>query len=95
MRQGARNARSDDTKNLKSAICPWLQKAHPEMDALDPDSRDDRGITNDHIALILLPTEFFLAWDDEVYGHSSEHTHHQLTSTVAFGLESARATQTS
>ncbi|KAJ7925666.1 hypothetical protein B0H13DRAFT_2568447 [Mycena leptocephala] len=39
LRNGARNARS--TKNLKAAIVPWLQTLFPEMDPLDPDSRDD------------------------------------------------------
>ncbi|KAJ6535319.1 hypothetical protein DFH09DRAFT_1324937 [Mycena vulgaris] len=63
LRQGARNARSDDTKNVKTAIVPWLQRLFPEMEALDPDSRDERGIYNDWIGSLLCPTEY--SWVDE------------------------------
>ncbi|KAJ7714241.1 hypothetical protein B0H14DRAFT_2644523, partial [Mycena olivaceomarginata] len=38
---GSRNARSDDTKNLREAIVPWLVAAFPELSpSLDPDSRE-------------------------------------------------------
>ncbi|KAJ7477646.1 hypothetical protein FB451DRAFT_1454487 [Mycena latifolia] len=63
LRSGARNARSDDTKNLKTAIVPWLQKLFPEMAALELDSRDERGIYNDFIGALLCPTEY--DFDDE------------------------------
>lgn len=43
LRNGARNARSDDTKNLKAAIVPWLQKMFPNMEPLDPESREEHG----------------------------------------------------
>ncbi|KAJ7618360.1 hypothetical protein B0H17DRAFT_965188, partial [Mycena rosella] len=58
LRHGARNARSDDTKNVKAAIVPWLQKLFPEMTALDPDSREERGADNPWILTILSPTEY-------------------------------------
>ncbi|KAJ7177145.1 hypothetical protein C8R46DRAFT_48788 [Mycena filopes] len=58
LRSGARNARSDDTKNLKSAIVPWLQKMFPDMEPLDPDSREERGIYNDDFGQLLCPTEY-------------------------------------
>ncbi|KAJ7146777.1 hypothetical protein C8R44DRAFT_18644 [Mycena epipterygia] len=58
LRNGARNARSDDTKNIKVAIVPWLQRLFPDMDALDSDTRDDRGMYNDDIGGILCPIEY-------------------------------------
>ncbi|KAJ7167118.1 hypothetical protein C8R46DRAFT_996814 [Mycena filopes] len=58
LRSGARNARSDDTKNMKSAIVPWLQKMFPDMEPLDPDSREERGIYNDDFGQLLCPTEY-------------------------------------
>jgi hypothetical protein len=58
LRNGARNARSDDTKNLKAAVVPWLQILFPEMDPLDPDSRDDRGVYNGFLMKLLAPTEY-------------------------------------
>ncbi|KAJ7785093.1 hypothetical protein DFH07DRAFT_948173 [Mycena maculata] len=59
---GARNARSDDTKNLKAAIVPWLQRLFINMPALDVESREDRGIYNDFVGALLCPTEY--NWDD-------------------------------
>ncbi|KAJ7138763.1 hypothetical protein C8R43DRAFT_1131928 [Mycena crocata] len=59
---GARNARSDDTKNIKTAIVPWLQKLFPNMPALDSDTRDERGIYHDDIGGLLCPTEY--NWSD-------------------------------
>jgi hypothetical protein len=64
LRNGARNARSDDTKNLKAAVVPWLQTLFPEMDPLDPDSRDDRGVYNDFLVTLLAPTEYDIS-DEE------------------------------
>ncbi|KAJ7764937.1 hypothetical protein B0H16DRAFT_432452 [Mycena metata] len=64
LRTGARNARSDDTKNLKSAIVPWLQRMFPKMVALDADSREERGIYNDDFGHLLCPTEY--DWLDEI-----------------------------
>ncbi|KAJ7841125.1 hypothetical protein B0H13DRAFT_2415140 [Mycena leptocephala] len=69
LRNGARNARSDNTKNLKAAIVPWLQTLFPEMDPLDPDSRDDRGVYNDFLMTLLAPTEYDIS--DEEYGNIS------------------------
>ncbi|KAJ6540229.1 hypothetical protein B0H10DRAFT_1855923 [Mycena sp. CBHHK59/15] len=63
LRNGSRNARSDDTKNIKVAIIPWLRQLFPDMVALDSDSRDDRGLYNDDIGEILCPIEY--PWDDE------------------------------
>ncbi|KAJ7163737.1 hypothetical protein C8R46DRAFT_1280237, partial [Mycena filopes] len=58
LRNGARNARSDDTKNLKSAIVPWLQRMFPDMEPLDANSREERGIYNDDFGQLLCPTEY-------------------------------------
>ncbi|KAJ7131817.1 hypothetical protein C8R43DRAFT_1133490 [Mycena crocata] len=64
MRVGARNARSDDTKNIRAAIVPWLNLVIPSIDpALDPDSRDNRGLYHDDLGALLCPIEF--DWDDE------------------------------
>ncbi|KAJ7782273.1 hypothetical protein DFH07DRAFT_728372, partial [Mycena maculata] len=59
---GSRNTRSDDTKNLKAAIVPWLQRLFVDMPALDVESREDRGIYNDFVGALLCPTEY--DWDD-------------------------------
>ncbi|KAJ7704599.1 hypothetical protein B0H17DRAFT_1193802 [Mycena rosella] len=68
LRHGARNARSDDTKNVKAAIVPWLQKLFPEMTALDPDSREERGAENPWILTILSPTEYDITIKDWFIG---------------------------
>ncbi|KAF7354506.1 hypothetical protein MVEN_01140000 [Mycena venus] len=65
LRHGVRNARSDDTKNLKAAVVPWLQTLFPEMDPLDPDDRDDRGIYNEFLSRLLCPPEYDYS-DEEI-----------------------------
>ncbi|KAF8205623.1 hypothetical protein K438DRAFT_1756983 [Mycena galopus ATCC 62051] len=59
---GARNARSDDTKNLKAAVVPWLQRLFIDMPVLDVESRENRGIYNDFVGALLCPTEY--NWND-------------------------------
>ncbi|KAJ7321286.1 hypothetical protein DFH08DRAFT_1033888 [Mycena albidolilacea] len=64
LRGSSRNARSDDTKNLREAIIPWLNIVFPNITpALDPHSRDNRGIFHDDLGRLLCPVEF--DWDDE------------------------------
>ncbi|KAJ7703533.1 hypothetical protein B0H17DRAFT_1194067 [Mycena rosella] len=64
LRSGARNARSDDTKNVREAIVPWLNILFPKMDPpLDPDSRDNRGLYHDDTGRLLCPIDY--DWDDE------------------------------
>ncbi|KAJ6532802.1 hypothetical protein B0H10DRAFT_1860504, partial [Mycena sp. CBHHK59/15] len=64
LRGGSRNARSDDTKNLREAIVPWLTLVFPELSpALDAHSRENRGIYHDDLGRLLCPVEF--DWDDE------------------------------
>ncbi|KAJ7791048.1 hypothetical protein B0H14DRAFT_2937006 [Mycena olivaceomarginata] len=64
LRSGSRNARSDDTKNVREAIVPWLVAAFPELSpALDPDSRQNRGIYHDDLGRLLCPVE--LDWNDQ------------------------------
>ncbi|KAJ7806462.1 hypothetical protein B0H14DRAFT_2875585, partial [Mycena olivaceomarginata] len=61
---GSHNARSDDTKNLREAIVPWLVAAFPELSpSLDPDSRENRGIYHDDLGRLLCPVEF--DWNDQ------------------------------
>ncbi|KAJ6532797.1 hypothetical protein B0H10DRAFT_2247466 [Mycena sp. CBHHK59/15] len=45
----------------QSAVVPWLP---PDMDPLDPESRDDRGIYNEHIGGLLCPTELNYAYEE-------------------------------
>ncbi|KAJ7664765.1 hypothetical protein B0H17DRAFT_951902, partial [Mycena rosella] len=64
LRSGARNAHSDDTKNVREAIVPWLNILFPKMDPpLDPDSRDNRGLYHDDTGRLLCPIDY--DWDDE------------------------------
>ncbi|KAF7368191.1 hypothetical protein MVEN_00138200 [Mycena venus] len=64
LRSGSRNARSDDTKNVREAIVPWLVAAFPELSpTLDPDSRENRGIYHDDLGRLLCPVEF--DWNDQ------------------------------
>ncbi|KAJ6625271.1 hypothetical protein B0H10DRAFT_2186210 [Mycena sp. CBHHK59/15] len=64
LRNGSRNARSDDTKNLWEAIVPWLNRDYPSMDpALEADSRDNRGIYHDTLGRVLCPIEY--DWNNE------------------------------
>jgi hypothetical protein len=68
MRGGARNARSDDTKNIKAAIVPWLKKFYPNMDPpLDPDSRDNRGLYHDILGALICPPEYDFSDEEYVY----------------------------
>ncbi|KAJ7934480.1 hypothetical protein B0H13DRAFT_2305580 [Mycena leptocephala] len=65
LRGGSRNARSDDTKNVREAIVPWLTLGFPELSpTLDAHSRENRGIYHDDLGRLLCPVEF--DWDDEV-----------------------------
>ncbi|KAJ6621676.1 hypothetical protein B0H10DRAFT_2215032 [Mycena sp. CBHHK59/15] len=58
LRNGARNARSDDTKNLREAIVPWLHRVFPDIDpVLDPASHDNRGLDHDTTGGLLCPVE--------------------------------------
>ncbi|KAJ7302119.1 hypothetical protein DFH08DRAFT_991935 [Mycena albidolilacea] len=64
LRGGSQNAHSDDTKNLCEAIIPWLNIVFPNITpALDPHSRDNRGIFHDDLGRLLCPVGF--DWDDE------------------------------
>ncbi|KAF7348818.1 hypothetical protein MVEN_01401800 [Mycena venus] len=64
LRSGSRNARSDDTKNVREAIVPWLVAALPELSpTLDLDSRENRGIYHDDLGRLLCPVEF--DWNDQ------------------------------
>ncbi|KAJ7875182.1 hypothetical protein B0H14DRAFT_2716681 [Mycena olivaceomarginata] len=64
LRSGSRNARSDDTKNLREAIVPWLVAAFPELSPpLDLDSRENRGIYHNDLGRLLCPVEF--DWNDQ------------------------------
>ncbi|KAJ7491557.1 hypothetical protein B0H11DRAFT_1911815 [Mycena galericulata] len=63
LRSGARNARSDDTKNVREAIVPWLNVAIPGIDPpLETDSRNNRGLYHDNMGAELCPIEF--DWED-------------------------------
>ena len=65
LHSGSRNARSDDTKNVREAIVLWLTIAFSELSpALDPHSRDNRGIYHDDLGRLLCPVKF--DWDDGV-----------------------------
>ncbi|KAF8185089.1 hypothetical protein K438DRAFT_1974293 [Mycena galopus ATCC 62051] len=64
LRGGSRNTRSDDTENMREAIVPWLVAAIPDLNpALDPDSRENRGIYNDDLGRLLCPVKF--DWNDQ------------------------------
>ncbi|KAJ7796890.1 hypothetical protein B0H13DRAFT_2508324 [Mycena leptocephala] len=65
LRAGSRNARSDDTKNVREAIVPWLTIVYPELNPpLDAHSRENRGIYHDDLGRLLCPVEFDWADDD-------------------------------
>ncbi|KAJ7254313.1 hypothetical protein C8J57DRAFT_1076449, partial [Mycena rebaudengoi] len=80
MRAGARNARSDDTKNIKAAIVTWLNKFYPNMDPpLDLDSRDNRGRDHDILGALLCAPEYDFS-DEEVRANIREgHRNFQIT----------------
>ncbi|KAJ7938032.1 hypothetical protein B0H13DRAFT_2648853 [Mycena leptocephala] len=64
LRAGSRNARSDDTKNVREAIVPWLTIVYPELNPpLDGHSRENRGIYHDDLSRLLCPVEF--DWADK------------------------------
>ncbi|KAF8190731.1 hypothetical protein K438DRAFT_1763172 [Mycena galopus ATCC 62051] len=49
---------------LSAAIVPWLVAAIPDLNpALDPDSRENRGIHHDDLGRLLCPVEF--DWNDQ------------------------------
>lgn len=66
MRIGADGARSDDTGRLKIAVVSWVNDLYGASNpALRANSKDERGLENDHTGRLLCPSEF--SWDDLVY----------------------------
>jgi hypothetical protein len=64
LRKGSDSARGDDTGNLKSAIVAWVNDLFGlSKPALRVDSKQERGLENDHTGRLICPAEF--DWDDE------------------------------
>ena len=64
LHDGANNARSDDTSQVKSGIMSLLNNRRENCaePPLDPDTRDGRGLYNDFTSRLLCPIKY--AWDD-------------------------------
>jgi hypothetical protein len=69
LRKGSDSARGDDAANLKIAVVTWVNDRYgPSTPALKANSKDERGLENDHTGRLLCPGEY--SWDDERYAMS-------------------------
>jgi hypothetical protein len=63
LRQGADMARGDDTGKLKFAVVEWVNDLYGvSVPPLRTNSKDERGLCNDHTGRLLCPGEY--NWDD-------------------------------
>jgi hypothetical protein len=63
LRHGSDMARGDDTGKLKSAVVEWVNDIYgPSDPPLRANSKDERGLNNDHTGRLLCPGEY--NWDD-------------------------------
>ena len=63
LRQGSDMARGDDTGKLKSAVVEWVNDLYGASEPpLRTNSKDERGLFNDHTGRLLCPGEY--DWDD-------------------------------
>jgi Family of unknown function (DUF6698) len=66
LRVGADGARSDDTSRLKTVVVEWVDKMYGASNPpLRGNSKDERGLENDHTGRLLCPSEY--SWDDLEY----------------------------
>lgn len=61
--KGSDMARGDDSSSLKTAIIIWINEHFgPSDPILRSNSKDERGLHNEHTGRLLCPGEYF--WDD-------------------------------
>jgi hypothetical protein len=76
--KGASNARSDDTKSLKSVIIDWITPPNGVLlPPLQRNIKTDRGFYHQRTGELLCPVN--LDWSDPKYGTSSSVKAGQLT----------------
>ncbi|KIM77418.1 hypothetical protein PILCRDRAFT_12056 [Piloderma croceum F 1598] len=64
LRAGSDMARGDDANNLKAAVVTWVNDLYgPSDPVLKANSKDERGLANNHTGRLLCPGEY--CWDDE------------------------------
>jgi len=57
-------AQGDDANKLKAAVVTWVNDLYgPSDPVLKANSKDERGLANNHTGRLLCPGEY--CWDDE------------------------------